>query len=91
MNQEDLNNDFQGKLKELNNRYQQESDELYQQFLGKSFDSFAPVGPYFVTADEVGDPNNLSIETRLNGHVMQASNTSCFIFCSFRNFFSEIR
>ena len=39
MNQEDLNNDFQGKLKELNNRYQQEYDELYQQFLGKSFDT----------------------------------------------------
>ena len=39
MNQEKLNNDFQEKLKDLNNRYQQEYDELYQQFLGKSFDT----------------------------------------------------
>ncbi len=51
-----------------------------QWFLGKSFDSFAPVGPCFVTADEVGDPNNLKIETRLNGRVMQSSNTNCFVF-----------
>ena len=51
-----------------------------QWFLGKSFDTFAPVGPCFVTADEVVDPNNLKIETRLNGQVMQSSNTSCFIF-----------
>ncbi len=51
-----------------------------QWFLGKSFDSFAVVGPCFVTADEVGDPNSLHIETRLNGEVMQSSNTSLFIF-----------
>jgi len=51
-----------------------------QWFLGKSFDTFAPVGPCFVTADEVGNPNDLKIETRLNGQVMQSSNTSCFIF-----------
>lgn len=47
-----------------------------QWFLGKSFDTFAPVGPYFVTADEVGDPNNLKIETRLNGKTVQSANTS---------------
>jgi len=51
-----------------------------QWFLGKSFDSFAPIGPAFVSADEVGDPNNLKIETRLNGEVVQSSNTSNFIF-----------
>lgn len=51
-----------------------------QWFLGKSFDTFAVVGPSFVTADEVGNPNNLHIETRLNGEVMQSSNTNCFIF-----------
>lgn len=51
-----------------------------QWFLGKSFDTFAVVGPCFVTADEVEDPNNLHIETRLNGEVMQSSNTSLFIF-----------
>jgi len=51
-----------------------------QWFLGKSFDTFAPIGPAFVSADEVGDPNNLKIETRLNGEVVQSSNTSNFIF-----------
>ena len=51
-----------------------------QWFLGKSFDTFAVVGPCFVTADEVGDPNNLKIETRLNGQTMQSSNTDRFIF-----------
>ena len=51
-----------------------------QWFLGKSFDTFAVVGPCFVTSDEVGDPNNLKIETRLNGQTMQSSNTDRFIF-----------
>lgn len=51
-----------------------------QWFLGKSFDSFAPIGPSLVTADEVGDPNALKIETRLNGETVQSGNTSDFIF-----------
>jgi len=51
-----------------------------QWFLGKSFDTFAPIGPELVTADEIPDPNNLNIELRLNGQVMQSSNTRCFIF-----------
>jgi len=51
-----------------------------QWLLGKSFDSFAPLGPELVTADEVGDPHNLSIQLRLNGDVMQDSNTRQLIF-----------
>lgn len=51
-----------------------------QFLLGKSFDSFAPCGPYFVTADEVGDAGQLAIQLRLNGQVMQQSNTNQFIF-----------
>ena len=39
MNQEELNKEFQEKLKELNNRYQSEYDDLYQKFLGKTFDA----------------------------------------------------
>ena len=46
-----------------------------QWLLGKSFDSFAPVGPCFVTADEIPDPQSLSIELRLNGETMQQANT----------------
>ena len=51
-----------------------------QWFLGKSFDSFAPIGPELVTADEIEDPNCLRIESRLNGKTMQAANTSQFIY-----------
>jgi 2-keto-4-pentenoate hydratase/2-oxohepta-3-ene-1,7-dioic acid hydratase in catechol pathway len=51
-----------------------------QWLLGKSFDSFAPLGPWLVTQDEVADPGNLPIELRLNGQVMQSSNTRQLIF-----------
>ena len=51
-----------------------------QWLLGKSFDSFAPLGPWLATADEIADPQNLPIELRLNGQVMQQSNTSQLIF-----------
>lgn len=51
-----------------------------QWLLGKSFDTFAPIGPVLVTADEVPEPGNLGIQLRLNGQVMQQSNTSNLIF-----------
>lgn len=51
-----------------------------QWLLGKSFDSFAPFGPALVTADEIVEPGNLDIQLRLNGQVMQKSNTSRLIF-----------
>jgi len=51
-----------------------------QWLLGKSFDSFAPLGPCLVTSDEIPDPGNLSIELRLNGQTMQQSNTNQLIF-----------
>lgn len=47
---------------------------------GKSLDSFCPLGPWCVTADELSDPNNLKIACRLNGNTMQESNTSNMIF-----------
>jgi 2-keto-4-pentenoate hydratase/2-oxohepta-3-ene-1,7-dioic acid hydratase in catechol pathway len=47
---------------------------------GKTFDTFAPVGPYLVTADEVADPHALGIRLRLNGRLMQDSSTSQLIF-----------
>ncbi len=46
---------------------------------GKGFDTFCPLGPVLLTPDEVGDPQNLRIQTRLNGEVMQESNTSHMI------------
>lgn len=51
-----------------------------QWLLGKTFDTFAPLGPAMVTADEVPDPGNLRIELRLNGQTMQQSNTKQLIF-----------
>jgi 2-keto-4-pentenoate hydratase/2-oxohepta-3-ene-1,7-dioic acid hydratase in catechol pathway len=47
---------------------------------GKSCDTFAPMGPFIVTADEIPDPQRLSISFRLNGETMQNSNTSEMIF-----------
>jgi 2-keto-4-pentenoate hydratase/2-oxohepta-3-ene-1,7-dioic acid hydratase in catechol pathway len=51
-----------------------------QWMVGKTFDTFAPVGPVLVTADEVPDPHALPIRLRLNGQTMQDSNTSQMIF-----------
>jgi 2-keto-4-pentenoate hydratase/2-oxohepta-3-ene-1,7-dioic acid hydratase in catechol pathway len=39
--------------------------------MGKQFPTFAPLGPALVTSDEIGDPANLQLTTRLNGEVMQ--------------------
>jgi 2-keto-4-pentenoate hydratase/2-oxohepta-3-ene-1,7-dioic acid hydratase in catechol pathway len=47
---------------------------------GKTFDTFAPLGPCMVTPDEIPNPNALAIRTRLNGEVMQESNTADMIF-----------
>jgi 2-keto-4-pentenoate hydratase/2-oxohepta-3-ene-1,7-dioic acid hydratase in catechol pathway len=47
---------------------------------GKTFDTFCPLGPSFVTADGVANPNNLAISTRVNGVTMQQSNTRDMIF-----------
>jgi 2-keto-4-pentenoate hydratase/2-oxohepta-3-ene-1,7-dioic acid hydratase in catechol pathway len=47
---------------------------------GKSAPTFGPIGPYFVTADEISDPQNLEVELSLNGKIVQKSNTSDMIF-----------
>lgn len=47
---------------------------------GKSFDSFCPLGPILVTADEIPDPQTLPISSVLNGRTMQSSNTADMIF-----------
>jgi 2-keto-4-pentenoate hydratase/2-oxohepta-3-ene-1,7-dioic acid hydratase in catechol pathway len=51
-----------------------------QWMAGKTFDTFAPVGPVLVTPDEVADPHKLGIRLRLNGQTMQESSTSQLIF-----------
>lgn len=47
---------------------------------GKSCDTFAPLGPYLVTRDEILDPNNLRLWLRVNGNKVQDGNTRDFIF-----------
>ncbi|MEI6033235.1 MAG: fumarylacetoacetate hydrolase family protein [Verrucomicrobiae bacterium] len=47
---------------------------------GKTFDTFAPMGPCLVTPDEIPDPNALAIRTVLNGVTMQEENTADMIF-----------
>jgi 2-keto-4-pentenoate hydratase/2-oxohepta-3-ene-1,7-dioic acid hydratase in catechol pathway len=47
---------------------------------GKFFDTFCPLGPCLVTADEIPDPNALAISTVLNGQTVQSSNTADMIF-----------
>jgi 2-keto-4-pentenoate hydratase/2-oxohepta-3-ene-1,7-dioic acid hydratase in catechol pathway len=47
---------------------------------GKGCDTFAPLGPFIATKDEIKDPNNLNLWLTLNGEVMQNSSTSDFIF-----------
>ncbi len=47
---------------------------------GKGFDTFGPLGPYLVTAEEITDPQNLEIWLKVNGKLMQSGNTSDMIF-----------
>lgn len=58
--------------------YQLERGSQWTQ--GKSFDHFAPTGPYLVTPDEIPNPHVLQLWTKVNGKLMQDSNTSNMIF-----------
>jgi 2-keto-4-pentenoate hydratase/2-oxohepta-3-ene-1,7-dioic acid hydratase in catechol pathway len=47
---------------------------------GKSADSFAPIGPFIATKDEIPEPHNLNLWLKINGEVLQSSNTSDLVF-----------
>ena len=64
-------------LNDVTARDMQHDDK--QWFRGKSCDTFAPIGPWIVTADEIPDPHKLAISLTLNGETMQDSNTSNLI------------
>jgi len=51
-----------------------------QWLIGKTLDGFAPIGPYFVSADQIENPNDLHLETKVNGEVRQSWSTNDFIF-----------
>lgn len=47
---------------------------------GKSCDTFAPIGPYLVTKDEISDPHHLNLWLKVNGELLQNSNTNDLVF-----------
>lgn len=51
-----------------------------QWLMGKTFDTFAPMGPWIVTANEIADPHALDISLEIGGEVLQSSNTRELIF-----------
>ncbi len=51
-----------------------------QWFKGKAFDKGSPMGPWLITPDELGNPENLRVICRVNGEIKQDSNTSLMIF-----------
>lgn len=67
----------------LHNDYSERAYQLErggQWVKGKSCDHFAPIGPFIATKDEINDPQNLRLWTKLNGEIVQDSNTSDMIF-----------
>lgn len=67
----------------LHNDYSEREFQLEhggQWVKGKSCDTFAPLGPYLVTRDEVGNPHNLHLWLKVNNKVLQDANTSDLIF-----------
>ena len=57
-----------------------EGTTWYELGRSKSFDSSAPLGPMIVTADEIGNPQTLKLQTRINGELRQSSNTRNMIW-----------
>jgi acylpyruvate hydrolase len=62
--------------RDIGHKERKEGNRLF----GKSFDGFCPMGPCFVTADDIDDPNNLPIRTRVNGDLRQDGNTGDMIW-----------
>lgn len=63
-----------------------------QWLLGKSFDTFCPIGPWIVTPDEIDDPHNLELSCSVNGEVLQSSDTSRMLFriCQIIEYISQV-
>ncbi len=65
---------------DISARYWQREGGGGQFVRGKSFDTFCPLGPSIVTADEVPDPQDLTLECCVNGEVVQSGSTSDMVF-----------
>ena len=64
----------------IETRTKREMDGFLDWLAGKWFDSFAPCGPWIVTADEIPDPHDLEIKLTVNGQIRQQGNTCDMIF-----------
>ncbi len=64
----------------IENRTKREMDGFLDWLAGKWFDSFAPCGPWIVTADEIPNPHDLEIKLTVNGQTRQQGNTCDMIF-----------
>jgi 2-keto-4-pentenoate hydratase/2-oxohepta-3-ene-1,7-dioic acid hydratase in catechol pathway len=62
------------------NRAKRPWDEFYDWLNGKWADCFCPMGPYLLTADEIGDVQNLDMKLTVNGKIRQRANTSQMIY-----------
>jgi 2-keto-4-pentenoate hydratase/2-oxohepta-3-ene-1,7-dioic acid hydratase in catechol pathway len=61
-------------------RFKPDGSTWYELGRGKAFDSSAPLGPCIVSADEISDPQNLYLKTRINGELRQSGNTKDMIW-----------
>jgi 2-keto-4-pentenoate hydratase/2-oxohepta-3-ene-1,7-dioic acid hydratase in catechol pathway len=75
-----VNDVSERRLKVPKEREPREGDRWFDWLNGKWFDTFAPMGPWVVTKDEIPDPHSLRIALTVNDEVMQDSNTSRMIF-----------
>ena len=67
----------------LHNDYSERAYQMERQgqwCKGKSCDTFAPIGPFIATKDEIPNPNHLDLWLKVNGQIKQQSNTSDFVF-----------
>lgn len=65
---------------DISDRTVQFANDPAQFSLGKSFEHYAPIGPWLTTPDELGDPTQLTITTRVNDETMQHESVSAMIF-----------
>lgn len=65
---------------EIEDREVHEWDRFFDWLSGKWIDTFAPTGPWIVTADEINDPHDLHLELKLNGETYQDASTGSMIF-----------
>lgn len=75
-----VNDISERRIKVPDGRTPREWDKFFDWLHGKWFDGFAPMGPWVVTADEIPDPQDLTLELRVNGRTRQRGNTREMIY-----------